>query len=107
MNEMNPQESVNAEATTGTGQLKPHRGTMILVFGILGLVCCIIFGIVAWVMGNNDLAEMDAGIMDPEGRGFTQAGKICGIISVVIQVIGIIAYILIMVIGIGASVVSS
>lgn len=69
---------------------KPHRGTMILVFGILGLVfsglgCCLFglpLGIAAWVMGNHDLAEMDAGRMDPSGRGTTQAAKVCGIISV-------------------------
>lgn len=61
--------------------MKPHRGTLILVFGILGLVTCQIFGIVAWIMGNNDLREMDAGIMDPEGRANTSAGRICGMIS--------------------------
>lgn len=107
MNEMNTQEDVSVETSTQTGQLKPHRGTMILVFGILGLVCCIIFGIVAWIMGNKDLAEMDAGLMDPEGRGLTQAGKVCGIISVVIQIIGIIIYILMMIIGIGAGIAQS
>lgn len=64
--------------------MKPHRGTLILVFGVLGLVTCQIFGIVAWVMGNNDLREMDAGIMDPTGRENTSAGRICGIISTVI-----------------------
>ena len=34
---------------TSGSAMRPHRGTMILVFGILGLVCCIIFGIMAWV----------------------------------------------------------
>ena len=78
--------------------MRPHRGTLILVFGILGLVCCFIFGIIAWVMGNGDLREMDTGRMDPTGRGLTQAGKICGIISViwwiilsVISILGIMA----------------
>jgi len=37
--------------------LKPHRGVLILVLGILGIVCCFILGIIAWVMGNNDLKE--------------------------------------------------
>jgi hypothetical protein len=27
--------------------MKPHRGTLILIFGILGLVTCQIFGIAA------------------------------------------------------------
>ena len=58
---------------------------MILVFGILGIVTsCFIFGIVAWVMGNGDLAAMREGTMDATGEGLTQAGKICGIVSVVL-----------------------
>ena len=65
----------------GTG-MRPHRGTMVLVFGILGIVCCLIFGIAAWVMGNNDLAAMRVGQMDPSGESMTQAGKICGMVSV-------------------------
>lgn len=86
--------------------LKPHRGTLVLVLGILGLVCCVICGIVAWVMGNADLAEMDAGTMDPEGRGMTQAGKICGIISVCLAILGVLIWLLMMIIGIGATAVS-
>ena len=65
--------------------MKPHHGTLILVLGILSLFMCgIITGIPAWVMANSDLREMDAGTMDPSGRGATQAGKVCGIISVVL-----------------------
>lgn len=90
----------------GMSAMQPHRGTMILVFGILSLVIgCIgvIFGIMAWVMGNADLKEMDAGRMDPTGRGTTQAGKICGIISVVLHVVGIGVWLfVVLVVGAGA-----
>ena len=51
--------------------LRPHRGGLILALGILGLVCCFICGIIAWVMGSNDLKEMAAGRMDPSGQGLT------------------------------------
>ena len=67
-----------------------HRGTLILVFGILSFIVCPFFGIASWVMGNTDLAEMDAGRMDPEGRGLTQAGKICGMVSIAINLIGVL-----------------
>ena len=71
--------------------MQPHRGIMILVFGILSLnlfmPVCMPLGIVAWVMANGDLKKMDAGTMDPEGRGNTQAGKICGIISVCLTLV--------------------
>lgn len=70
--------------------LDPHRGSTILVLGILSLVFCVILGIIAWVMGNHDLEEMRAGRMDPSGEGMTQAGRICGIISVVLNLVGIV-----------------
>jgi len=34
--------------------MKPHRGAVILAFGILGLVVCQLFGVAAWVMADND-----------------------------------------------------
>ena len=67
--------------------MKPHRGTLILVLGILSLVACGPLGIAAWIMGNGDLKEMDAGAMDPSGRSTTNAGRICGIISSTVTVL--------------------
>lgn len=81
-----PAEKVEAQPVTQQ-PLKPHRGTLILVLGILSIVCCFICGIIAWVMANKDLKEMAAGTMDPTGRGTTQAGKICGIISVILAIV--------------------
>ena len=61
---------------------------MILIFGILGLVgICWPLGIVAWVMGNGDLKEMDAGAMDPSGRSMTNAGRICGMIGTILLIL--------------------
>jgi hypothetical protein len=79
--------------------MKPHRGTLILVLGILGLVVCSPLGIVAWVMGSGDLKEIDAGTMDPAGRGSTQAGKICGMIATILMIIGVVIVILVMALG--------
>jgi len=68
--------------------MKPHRGTLILVFGILGLVICPPFGVAAWIMGSGDLKQMDAGTMDPSGRSMTSAGKIIGMIATILGIIG-------------------
>jgi len=75
------------------GGLAPHRGGLILALGIIGiamLMLCVLcapfgivslpLGIVAWVMGNNDLREMSAGGMDSSGESLTRSGKIIGII---------------------------
>ena len=46
-------------------QLQEHRGQLILVLGILSFfVGGPILGLVAWIMGSNDLKEMRAGRMD-------------------------------------------
>jgi hypothetical protein len=65
------------------GSYAPHRGTLILVFGILGLVVCAIFAPVAWIMGNTDMKEIRAGRMDPEGESMTNIGRILGIIGTI------------------------
>tara|TARA_R110002096_G_scaffold45372_10_gene121908 strand:- start:536 stop:814 length:279 start_codon:yes stop_codon:yes gene_type:complete len=83
--------------------MEPHRGTTVLVLGILGLVVCQVCGIIAWVMANKDIPKMEAGTMDPEGLGQAKAGKICGIISVILLAVIIVVYGIMLVIGIGAA----
>jgi hypothetical protein len=47
------------------GSKEPHRGVLILVLGVLGLMLgCGIISIFAWIMGRNDLALMQSGRMD-------------------------------------------
>ncbi len=74
--------------------MKTHRGTMVLVFGILSLVFCAPLGIAAWIMGSKDLKEMAAGTMDSSGRGTTNAGRICGIIGTMLLIIGFVVALL-------------
>ncbi len=80
------------------GYLRPHRAASVLALGILGIVPCFICGIIAWVMGKNDLKEMDAGTMDPSGRDMTKAGKICGMVGTLIACTYIALYALMFVI---------
>jgi predicted Zn finger-like uncharacterized protein len=74
----------------------PHRGGAVVTMGILGLVLTVVplvplaglvLSIIAWVMGTTDLAEMRAGRMDPEGESQTSAGRVCGIIGVVLHIV--------------------
>ncbi len=73
--------------------MRPHRGTTILVLGILSIICCGPLGIFSWVMGKSDLAAIDSGAMDPSGRQLTNIGMILGIIGLVIFVIAIVVQI--------------
>ena len=86
-----PQEAPQGgvQYAPGTTPAKPHRGGAILALGIIGIVVCFVTGIIAWVMGSNDLKEMDAGIRDKSGYSLTKAGMICGIISVVLAILSI------------------
>ncbi len=85
----------NTPPQTSHNNLEPHRGTTILVLGILSLVMCGFFtGIPAWIMGRNDLAKIKTGQMDPEGEGNTKGGMICGIISCILGLVGIVITIL-------------
>jgi hypothetical protein len=77
--------------------MKPHRGAVILAFGILGLVVCQLFGVAAWVMGDNDLKEMGRGYMDPSGRDLTQTGRILGIVATALMAIPAVVLIFILV----------
>jgi hypothetical protein len=82
--------------------MKPHRGTLILVLGILGLVICGPLGIAAWVMGSGDLKEMDAGALDPSGRSMTNAGRICGMIATILMIVGALIGIGVVMLGVVA-----
>ena len=74
--------------------MKPHRASTVLVLGILSLVVCAPLGIIAWIMGNADLREMNAGYMDPTGRDSTSAGRICGIIGTVLFALTLVMLVL-------------
>jgi hypothetical protein len=74
--------------------MKPHRGVIILVYGILGFVVCPLLSVAAWVMGSNDLREMATGRMDPAGKDMTKAGRICGMVGTALLILPLVAMIL-------------
>jgi hypothetical protein len=84
-----------AGGMAGQAYQTAHRGGMVLTLGILSLVCNVMLvpGILAWIFGRADLKQMDAGRMDPEGRGLTQAGMILGIIATVMVGLGLLMYV--------------
>ena len=73
----------------------PDRGAAVLTLGILALVFSCLFipglvlGIIALAMGTSDLNEMTRGRMSRAGEGSTQAGKVCGLIAIVLSVMSL------------------
>jgi hypothetical protein len=75
-------------------RLRESRGTTVLVLGILGLVVCVICGIIAWSMGASDLRAMREGTMERRGESETRIGMILGIVSTILLGLGILLVIL-------------
>jgi hypothetical protein len=69
---------------------KSHRAGTILTLAIVGLLVCGPLCIAAWIMGDNDLREMDAGIMDDSGRSSTSTGRSLGVIGTILWIIAVI-----------------
>lgn len=73
-----------------------HRGGIILALGILSwAIGCPPFGVMAWIMGSNDLDEMRQGTMDLQGQSFTAAGRLIGmlhtILAIILLIVGLLA----------------
>ena len=82
--------------------MQPHRGALVLVLGILGILVCALCAPFAWIMGKKDLQLMDAGQMDAEGRGLTLAGMYLGIFGTVLYLLVVVGLIAFLVLGVGA-----
>jgi len=88
--------------TPAARYIAPHRGPLILALAIMSWpLFCPIFGICAWVMGNADLREMQAGRMDASGTGLTQAGQIIGMINSMIAIVVIVVLVFLLLLGFG------
>jgi hypothetical protein len=76
------------------------QGTTILILGILSLVICGLMGPFAWSMGNKALREMDANPQNTyTNRGNVTAGRICGMISSILFIVGIAFLVLLLIFG--------
>lgn len=70
---------------------EPHRGTLILILGILSLTGLgMITGIPAWIMGNADMEKIRNGTMDPTGESSTNIGRILGMVSTILGLVGLV-----------------
>ena len=72
------------------GPVDHPKGMTVLSLGILGIVCCSPLGIVAFVMGNTALKEIDAQPGRYGNRQIVQIGRILGIVSMVLLVLSLL-----------------
>ena len=67
-----------------TAKPTPQEASNILILGILGFVLCQVFGVMAWVRGNDYLARCKAAGIAPDREAV--AGRLLGMASVIILV---------------------
>ena len=65
--------------------LRPHRGVLLLILGLAGLMPCGFTGPFAWVLGERDLEDMRRGLIDPEGESLTSTGRVLGMIGTILM----------------------
>ena len=78
--------------------------TTILILGILGLVLCQVLGPFAWSMGNKALREIDASQGQLGGRDTVNIGRILGMVSTGLLVLGVLALGAFLVLGVAMTV---
>lgn len=71
------------------------NATATLVLGILSIVVCFICGIIALVMSNKDVADYKANPDAYTAASYSniKVGRICAIVGLCLQVVGLIVYI--------------
>lgn len=96
---MNAQESPSVVAAPN------HRGPKIFTVGLLSFVLCgcapvgLWLGVLAARWGTDDLKAMNEGRVDREGYSLTVAGRILGILGLVLSGIALLYWIVMIVTG--------
>jgi len=80
--------------TESTSYPEASQASTALVLSIIGLICCQVLGVVAWVMANNELEGIKTGRRNPENEGTASAARIIGIVCTVLLGLGILVVIL-------------
>ncbi len=87
----------------GNQQQLPNATTT-LVLGILSIVVCFICGIIALVISNKDVALYKANPSQYSIASYNniKAGRVCSIIGLCLQIVGIVIYIIFIVFVVSA-----
>lgn len=92
----------------GQNQGASSNAVIALVLGILSYIMCpVILGIAAWVMGKNELKAIDEGKSPEAGRMMANIGKWLGIINIIFSIIGAIIVLILISMGIMSSMIES
>jgi hypothetical protein len=88
-----------AAPPAGAGVQRAGGAIAALVLGIFGIVICPLCAPFAWVLGRQAEQKIDASGGVLSGRGEATAGKILGIVSCVLSMLAILAFVLLVAVG--------
>lgn len=74
---------VRQRAPARDGYRREHRAVAILLFAIASWFLCPIFGIVAWIMANEDLAGIRDGSINPDAEIAIRIGQLIAAVNVI------------------------
>jgi hypothetical protein len=69
--------------------IKPHRGGILMLMGIVGLAIPFL-GFVVWIVASKDLAEMNVRRRDSGGRFFTEGARLVGVLGTALWLVLVI-----------------
>ena len=100
-----PQPKTGVVLTLGTLSLISAVGIYLLVcccwpLSLLPMLVALGCGIPAWLVGQQELKKFKAGVYSGRGKGEITAGYIFGILGVVLSLLSIVAFIVLIVLGI-------
>ncbi|HNU86959.1 MAG TPA: CCC motif membrane protein [Ferruginibacter sp.] len=97
MNEQNKDYQNRSNINVNAAPLP--NATATLVLGILSIVVCFICGIIALVISNKDVSMYRANpeLYSEASYNNIRAGRICSIIGIALQVVGLIFYLVVIV----------
>ena len=75
-----------------------QKAVIALILGILSCICCPIVGPVAFFLGRQAMAEVDASGGTQTGKGLGQAGFILGIVGTAFLVLAILYWVIVILI---------
>jgi hypothetical protein len=92
-----PDQNKDYLSSGNANSMQLPNATATLVLGILSIVICFICGIIALVISNKDIALYKANpeLYQATSYNNIKAGRICAIIGIVLQLVGLIAYVVI------------
>jgi hypothetical protein len=61
------------------------------------LIISLVMGLIAWIMGSQDLQGIQSGELDSEGKSFVLAGYICGMVATILSIITLVTCLLLVV----------